>query len=223
MVRWFCRLLLWGGISLSLPPTKQDSTQSQWTGGRLQWGFTWEKGRARAEARTLLDYAGHRPTSCSVGLMSLAGHRPKSGSRHVCLIISWTGRQGPVLYKGDNVSTMHFAHPKVGQVCYWFRYSVRHDCQTAQLRPGKYLLLGRCSYLWWFGSTLLGLVVELLSVFGWSLRSELVFATELICVRAPALFLINSPMCAVWFELTSTWVSSVSVPDFVEFILGRVV
>ena len=33
--------------------------------------------------------------------MSLAGHGPKSGSRHVCLIIAYTGQQGPVLYKGD--------------------------------------------------------------------------------------------------------------------------
>ena len=34
--------------------------------------------------------------------MSLAGHGPKSGSRHVCLIITETRQQGPVLYKGDN-------------------------------------------------------------------------------------------------------------------------
>ena len=33
--------------------------------------------------------------------MNLAGHGPKYVSKHVCLIITWTGQQGPVLYKGD--------------------------------------------------------------------------------------------------------------------------
>ena len=33
--------------------------------------------------------------------MSLAGHGPKSRSSQVCLIISKTGQQGPVLYKVD--------------------------------------------------------------------------------------------------------------------------
>ena len=46
------------------------------------------KGRVRAEARALLDYAGHRPSKCNVGLMSLAGHGSKYGSRHRCLIIA---------------------------------------------------------------------------------------------------------------------------------------
>ena len=32
--------------------------------------------------------------------MSLAGLGPKFVSRHVCLIIAWTGQQGPVLYNG---------------------------------------------------------------------------------------------------------------------------
>ena len=35
-----------------------------------------------------------------MGLMSLAGLEPKSGSRHMCLIIAWTGQQVPVLCKG---------------------------------------------------------------------------------------------------------------------------
>ena len=34
--------------------------------------------------------------------MSLARLGPKSGSRHVRLIVAWTGQQGPVLHKGDN-------------------------------------------------------------------------------------------------------------------------
>ena len=33
--------------------------------------------------------------------MSLDGLGLKSGSRNLCLIIAWTGQQGPVLYKGD--------------------------------------------------------------------------------------------------------------------------
>ena len=33
--------------------------------------------------------------------MSLAGLGPKTGSRHVCLIITETGQKGPVLYKED--------------------------------------------------------------------------------------------------------------------------
>ena len=38
---------------------------------------------------------------CNVGLMILAGLGPKSGFRHVCLIIGWTGQQSPVQYKSD--------------------------------------------------------------------------------------------------------------------------
>ena len=51
-------------------------------------GIRRKEGRAPAEAQTLLDYAGHRPTKCNVGLISLARHGPKSGSRHGCLIIA---------------------------------------------------------------------------------------------------------------------------------------
>ena len=36
----------------------------------------------------MLDYAGHQPSLGNEGLISLTGHGPKSGSRHVCLIIS---------------------------------------------------------------------------------------------------------------------------------------
>ena len=42
-------------------------------------------------------------TQCTMGPTSLAGVGPKSESRHVCLIISKTWLQGPVLYKGDKV------------------------------------------------------------------------------------------------------------------------
>ena len=36
----------------------------------------------------LLNYAGHQPTQCNVGLMNLAGLGPKYGFRHICLIIA---------------------------------------------------------------------------------------------------------------------------------------
>ena len=55
------------------------------------------EGRTRAEARTLLVYAGHRP---------------KSRSKHVCLLIAYTGQQGPVLYKGEKgVNVAAGPHP----------------------------------------------------------------------------------------------------------------
>ena len=47
---------------LSLPPTKQDLTQGQWPEGRFIVGFKGGECRARAETRTLMDYAGHRLT-----------------------------------------------------------------------------------------------------------------------------------------------------------------
>ena len=51
-------------------------------------GIKGGEGWAWAKAQAQLDYAGHQPTYCNVGLISLAGHGPKSGSRHVCLIIA---------------------------------------------------------------------------------------------------------------------------------------
>ena len=45
-------------------------------------------GRVWAVARALLNYAGHRPSLCNMGLMSLTGHGPKSGSRYISLIIA---------------------------------------------------------------------------------------------------------------------------------------
>ena len=42
---------------------------------------------------------------------------------------------------------LQVAHPKVAQlkpgafqprICHWFRYPIRHECQTAQLKPDKY-------------------------------------------------------------------------------------
>ena len=53
------------------------------------------------EGRTLLDYAGHRPTKCNMGMMSLAGHGPRFGSRYVYLIIAETGPRVPGPYKDD--------------------------------------------------------------------------------------------------------------------------
>ena len=76
-------------------------TQGQWLEGQIIVGNCGKGAREREEARTLLDYAGHRPTWCNVGLMSQAGHGPKSGSRHRCLITAKTEQHGPVLSKWD--------------------------------------------------------------------------------------------------------------------------
>ena len=43
-------------------PTRQDLTQGQWPEGRFKVGIREAEGRARAEARTLLDFAGHQLT-----------------------------------------------------------------------------------------------------------------------------------------------------------------
>ena len=128
---------------LSLPPTSRDLTQGQWPEGRLKVGMRAGGCRARAGARALLDYASHRPTSCNVSLMSQTSHGPNSGSWHVCLVIVWTEQRGPV----SKVSMLQFAHPKVAppkmgafrpRVCHWYSIPVRHKCQTAQQKPGKY-------------------------------------------------------------------------------------
>ena len=47
---------------LSLPPTGQDLTQGKWPEGRIIVVAKGEGRRARAETRTLLDYAGNRLT-----------------------------------------------------------------------------------------------------------------------------------------------------------------
>ena len=70
------------------------------------------RGRAWAETRTLLDYAGHRLTSYNVSLTSLAGHGPKHESRHRRLIIAWIGPRGPVLY---NCCQRHHHPPESSQ------------------------------------------------------------------------------------------------------------
>ena len=44
---------------LSLPPTRQDLTQSQWPEGRTIVGVKGGGGLIRAETQALLDYAGH--------------------------------------------------------------------------------------------------------------------------------------------------------------------
>ena len=51
-------------------------------------GIRGGEGRTRAEARALLNNAGHQAHLVHVGLMSLAGHGLKHGSRHGCLIIA---------------------------------------------------------------------------------------------------------------------------------------
>ena len=51
---------------------------------------------------------------CNVGLMSLTGLGPKPGSRHKCLIIAWTGQQGPVLYKMDKAVSVAAGPPEGG-------------------------------------------------------------------------------------------------------------
>ena len=90
--------ITWKKRYLSLPYTRQNLTQGQWPKGRIKVRIRGREGRARAEARTLLDFAGHRLTLCNVSLMSLAGHGPDHGFRYECLIIAWTGQRGPVLY-----------------------------------------------------------------------------------------------------------------------------
>ena len=76
-------------------------------------GFRGRDGRARAEARALLVYAGHRPTLCNVDLMSLAGLGRKSGSRHVCLIRLDSKVQ--CYARGTKVSMLQLALQKVAQ------------------------------------------------------------------------------------------------------------
>ena len=55
-----------GSVYLSLPPTRQDLTQSQWPEGRIIVGIKGGGGRAwaeaRAEAQAEEDYAGHQLT-----------------------------------------------------------------------------------------------------------------------------------------------------------------
>ena len=46
--------------------------------------------------------------------MSLVGPGPKSGSRHICLIRASTGKQDPVLYKGDKGINDAACPPKGG-------------------------------------------------------------------------------------------------------------
>ena len=50
------------GRYLSLPPTRQDLTQGQWPESRPIVEVREGRGRARAETRTLLDFADHRLT-----------------------------------------------------------------------------------------------------------------------------------------------------------------
>ena len=49
---------------------------------------------------------------------------------------------------------LQLAHPKVAQpkleafqpwICHWFQYPIQHECQTAQLKPGKYMYM--CVYV----------------------------------------------------------------------------
>ena len=85
-----------------LPLTRLDLKQGQWPEDRFLVGVKRGGGRARAETRVLLNYAGHRFPKCNMSLMSLAGHALKRESRHGCLMIVETGPWNPVLYRGDN-------------------------------------------------------------------------------------------------------------------------
>ena len=121
-------------LYLSLPPTRQDSTQSQWPEGRSLWGFRGGDGRARAEARTLLE--PNEPSWSWTQIWVQA--RMPAYSLNIKL---------QCYTKGTKVSMLQLAHPKVAQpklgafqprICHWFRYPVRHECQSAQLRPRKH-------------------------------------------------------------------------------------
>ena len=50
------------GLYLSLPPIRQDLTESQCPEGQLKVGIRGKEGWALAETQTLLDFAGHRLT-----------------------------------------------------------------------------------------------------------------------------------------------------------------
>ena len=73
-------------IYLSIPPDRTWQ-KVKWPEGRIIMEIRRGEGRTQVDARALLDYAGHRPTWCNVGLMSLAGHRP-SGWSNLPVIIS---------------------------------------------------------------------------------------------------------------------------------------
>ena len=87
----------WSDIRLCFPPDR-TWLNVKWLDGRIKVGIEGRGARAQAEVRTLLDFAGHRLTTCNVSLTSLTGHGLKHGSRHGYLIRTWTGQRGPVLY-----------------------------------------------------------------------------------------------------------------------------
>ena len=70
---------------MNWPTLSPDRTWHKINDPKVDYSGGLEWGKVQHEPR--LDYAGHRPTSCNVGLMSLAGHGPKSGQQ--------------VLYKDD--------------------------------------------------------------------------------------------------------------------------
>ena len=123
---------------LSLPPTRQDLTQSQKPEGRLKWGFRGGKGLERAETRTLLVCAAHRPTKCNVGLMRQAVSRIQIWirARMPGYSLNKTARSRAI-HRGQRLKLAHpkVAQPKLGafrpRICHWFRYSIRHECQMA--------------------------------------------------------------------------------------------
>ena len=118
------------------------------------WQALGDRGRARAEARSLPVNTGYQPTWCNVGLMSLVGYGPKHWSRHVCLIIAKTGGQGPVLYKSDKgVNDAPKGGPAeaegISASSFHCAFVVWHLCQTVRwksLREAKWLIFVSASH-----------------------------------------------------------------------------
>ena len=104
----------------------------------LKWGFRGVEGRARAGARNLLVCGPDEP-SWSWTQIWVQARMPAHS-------LNWTARSSDI-QGGTNVSMLQLAYTKVDQpkpdafrprICHWFRYPIRNECQTAQLRPGKY-------------------------------------------------------------------------------------
>ena len=67
-------------------------------------GFRRGEGQARADARTQQVYAGHRPTLCNVGLMSLAGLRPSLVSySDWCILICMHKHNNDTIKTSDTI------------------------------------------------------------------------------------------------------------------------
>ena len=85
-------------------------------------GIRGGEGRARAEARVLLVYAGHRPTKCYVGQMSLVGHEPQSVLKRMKqkITIGKCGQKELLVFFGQlNWYILHTFHNKNGFHIHW--------------------------------------------------------------------------------------------------------